>query len=60
MATVSVQDEASKEAFDAIGVSVDVDGDPRVERVMTRPANPGEAWKAWASESAQVVVAHLA
>lgn len=57
MATVSVQDEASKEAFDAIGVSVEVDGDPRVERVMTRPANPGEAWKAWASESAQVVVA---
>ena len=57
--TISVQDEASAASFARIGLSdnVTVDGDPRVERVLSRPTSLDPAWQAWASNAAQVVVA---
>ena len=59
MTTISVQDERSAKAFHRIGLrdNVFIDGDPRVERVLTRRASPGEAWRSWAASSAHVVVA---
>ena len=59
LTSISVQDGAAKDAFARIGLTehVFVDGDPRVERVLTRPANPSSEWVEWASSSAQVVVA---
>ena len=57
--TLSVQDAAAADAFACIGLkdNVSVDGDPRVERVLTRSANPGEVWRGWAASAGQVVVA---
>jgi 3-deoxy-D-manno-octulosonic-acid transferase len=57
--TISVQDEASAASFARIGLTdnVTVDGDPRVERVLSRPTSLDPAWQAWASNAAQVVVA---
>ena len=56
--TISVQDDQAAAAFARAGIAAThVDGDPRVERVLTRAANPGEPWKVWASNAAQVVVA---
>ena len=57
--TLSVQDAAAADAFARIGLkdNVSVDGDPRVERVLTRSANPGEVWRGWAASAGQVVVA---
>ena len=44
--TISVQDAAAADAFAQIGLkdNVSVDGDPRVERVLTRSANPDKVW----------------
>jgi len=57
--TLSVQDAAAADAFARIGLkdNVSVDGNPRVERVLTRSANPGEVWRGWAASAGQVVVA---
>lgn len=57
--TVSVQDEAAAGAFERIGLRdrLSIDGDPRIERVLTRSATPARAWRDWAASSAQVVVA---
>ena len=57
--TISVQDAAAADAFARIGLkdTVCVDGDPRVERVLTRPARPDKVWTDWAASAAQVVVA---
>ena len=46
--TVSVQDEASEASFTRIGLTdnVTVDGDPRVERVLSRPTSLDPAWQA--------------
>ena len=57
--TVSVQDEAAANAFERIGLRdrLSIDGDPRIERVLTRSATPAKAWRDWAASSAQVVVA---
>jgi 3-deoxy-D-manno-octulosonic-acid transferase len=56
--TISVQDDPAVAAFAKVGIdATHVDGDPRVERVLTRAAEPAEPWKVWASNAAQVVVA---
>ena len=57
--TISVQDAAAFDAFGQIGLkdNVSVDGDPRVERVLTRSANPEKVWTDWAASAGQVVVA---
>ena len=56
--TISVQDDRAAAAFAGAGIAAThIDGDPRVERVLTRAANPGEPWKVWASNTSQVVVA---
>lgn len=57
--TISVQDAAAADAFAQIGLqdNVSVDGDPRVERVLTRSANPDKVWADWAALAGQVVVA---
>ena len=57
--TISVQDDSSAEAFARIGLTrnVTVDGDPRIERVMTRSTHLSQVWVNWASSAAQVVVA---
>ncbi|MGB1481005.1 MAG: 3-deoxy-D-manno-octulosonic acid transferase [Flavobacteriales bacterium] len=59
LTSISVQDAAAAEAFARIGLTanVTVDGDPRVERVLTRPANPAPEWTLWASQASRVVVA---
>jgi 3-deoxy-D-manno-octulosonic-acid transferase len=57
--TISVQDTEAAEAFARTGLkdNVSVDGDPRVERVLTRPVNPDKVWREWAASAGQVVVA---
>ena len=57
--TISVQDDASEASFARIGLTdnVTVDGDPRVERVLSRPTSLDPAWQAWATSASQVVVA---
>ena len=57
--TISVQDAAAVDSFAQIGLkdNVSVDGDPRVERVLTRPAKPDKVWTEWAASAGQVVVA---
>ena len=57
--TISVQDAAAADAFAQIGLTdkVSIDGDPRVERVLTRSANPDNVWTDWAALAGQVVVA---
>ena len=57
--TISVQDEASAASFARIGLTdnVTVDGDPRVERVLSRSTSLDPAWQAWAANASQVVVA---
>ena len=57
--TVSVQDEASAASFARIGLTdnVTVDGDPRVERVLSRTTFLDQAWQTWAANASQVVVA---
>ena len=57
--TISVQDAAAADAFAQIDLSdkVSIDGDPRVERVLTRSANPDKVWTDWAASAGQVVVA---
>ena len=59
LTSISVQDAAAAEAFERIGLkdNVTVDGDPRVERVLSRPASPSSSWTDWASSASQVVVA---
>jgi 3-deoxy-D-manno-octulosonic-acid transferase len=59
LTSISVQDAAAAEAFARIGLTanVTVDGDPRVERVLSRPASPPQAWTDWAASASQVVVA---
>lgn len=57
--TVNVQDEASAASFARIGLTdnVTVDGDPRVERVLSRTTSLDPAWQTWAANASQVVVA---
>ena len=57
--TISVQDAAAADAFAQIALmeNVSIDGDPRVERVLTRSANPDKVWTEWAASAEQVVVA---
>ena len=57
--TISVQDATSAESFARLGLTanVTVDGDPRVERVLTRDSSVSEVWQEWAASSSQVVVA---
>ena len=59
LATISVQDQAAAEAFDRIGLqeNITVDGDPRVERVLTRSRDLPETWTRWSASAAQIVVA---
>jgi 3-deoxy-D-manno-octulosonic-acid transferase len=59
LTSISVQDADAAEAFARIGLAanVTVDGDPRVERVLSRPASPPQAWTDWAASASQVVVA---
>jgi len=59
LTSISVQDGSSAEAFRRIGISegLHVDGDPRVERVLSRTAQPSAEWQTWAQSAAQVVVA---
>ena len=59
LSSISVQDAAAAKSFARIGLTdhVTVDGDPRVERVLSRPASPLQAWTDWAASASQVVVA---
>ena len=59
LTSISAQDGSSADAFRRIGISegLHVDGDPRVERVLSRTAQPSAEWQTWAQSSAQVVVA---
>lgn len=59
LSSISVQDEASAASFARIGLTdkVTVDGDPRVERVLSRTTSLDPAWQTWAANASQVVVA---
>ena len=48
-----MQDAAAADAFARIGLkdNVSIDGDPRVERVLTRSANPEKVWTDWAASA---------
>ena len=59
LATISVQDQDAAAAFNGLGMegAVHVDGDPRVERVLSRAAQLSPAWRTWAEAAEAVVVA---
>lgn len=59
LATISVQDQAAAVAFDRLGMKggIHVDGDPRVERVLSRSTQLSSAWRTWAAAAEAVVVA---